>query len=522
MGCIYALLDPRFRPILMNAIGDEAKPSLVINLFENGFSFDDKDTFYNHLKSNAAISDSINYLLLPGQLEHLLQKTHSIRLSNRKREETDGNQPPQEMYRPLVYHDGGIIIEIRDYREGRGYYSETQDFMVPQTFKIYLKRDSHSLLFELTTPSHGNKQDKLYLEKHVLQEVHPDLYLEPSLDHFHLLTSLHYSMKKLLVPVKPRITKRIKSIRPAHFLRYQRRLELENNRMYMKQKASKLLNHLNSINFVGEYKKELTYQLHQGRKRKDMYNVPSAPSSKISTFQSPLIGRFLFSSPLRLIAHNPNEVMNPSEMMTIETKGAGTQSPFEIYHLILKVSSNAKPLHLPLGGPQTTHNFLNQFKKLEKPATKEQLRLYNEYLRSQIQGSHTFTSNPMLPNTGEPTPNPMMGSNPSNPHIPVHPSIPNQPTPSGSHNIHMNPTPDIKTQPTPYGHQRMQMTQRMMPPSLNHPIRNGPNSNLNIHQRPYHQVHPSMVSMPYTQNQPPQQHHPDVTGIRPYGYPPNV
>lgn len=506
---------------MMKELGEEYKSSLVLNLFENGFSFDDKDTFYNHLKSNAAISDAVNYLLLPGQLEHLLQKTHQVRLQKKKMEEAEGKVSQPDL-KTLSYYDGGILLDVRDYREGRGYFSETQDFMVPHSFTVYLKRDAHSLLLELSAPSHSTKDDKLYIEKHLLNEMYPTLFLEPSLDYHHILTTLHYSNNKFLVPIKSRISKKQKSIKPIRVPRYQRCLNVRND-VTLPQKSSKLLNHLKSMNFVGEYQKEIPYHLQQGRRPKESYNAPNIPNSKVISFQSPLIGRFLFASPLR--HHHPqmpstNEHMDPSEMMTIETKGAGPQSPFEIYHLILKVSSTSKPLHLPLGGPQTTQSFLNQFKKLEKPATKEQLHLYNEYLRSQLQPQN-FTANPMQP--GPPSNQPMISPNqpPPSTHIPMHTHSSMTPQQmQGGRQMPMNTSQEIKS--PPYGHQRIHMTQRMMPTGMGHTMRNPPppgnniNMNTNMHRGQY-QVHPGMVGMPYSQNT---THHTDVSGMRNYGYPP--
>lgn len=278
----------------------------------------------------------------------------------------------------------------------------------------------------------------------------------------------------------------------------------------MKRKKSKLLSHLQSIHFIGDSQKEIlsthitsfTKVDRRYRKVIDLYNCPDVPK-KITNVQTPIMGNFLFNTPVHPSVNyqrqlqlqqqqqqqqQPQQQLYPlvQEYMTIESKGAGKEPPYEHYHLQLKFCSNAKVFHFPVGGPQTTLHFLNQFKSLEKPATNEQLKSYNDSRnQSHIHHHHhhhhhTYRQQQPQQHSQPPQQQQLQqiqikqSTHPSQPHQPPqslqHQQHPHHPThPPMSHQPPMYHTTSSQYPPTQSHHPSMMRRTNGIPMNVNSP-----------------------------------------------------
>ena len=70
----------------------------------------------------------------------------------------------------------------------------------------------------------------------------------------------------------------------------------------------------------------------------------------------------------------PPPTPNLQDFIVLDIKGS-TPVPHEFYIAQLKLGSNAKPVSITLGGPNAAQTFLNQIRKLETPATAEQVKM---------------------------------------------------------------------------------------------------------------------------------------------------
>lgn len=360
--------------MLLDQIGEGVKSSLLLNLYADGFSFDDQEALYRYSRMNTSVSDSINLTVLPGQVDQLLMRADQYIQKVLKEKPENGSKDSRSDFSPITYYNGGIIVEIRDYREGRGIYNEAEKTITPYSFKLFLKPDCHALHYHLDSLQASISQ-KLIFEQNVLLAIHPDLYLDPSIKTNETMSSLHYSINKFNTNTKAKTNRKKKC--------------LVASRRYFKstkepvKKNPGLISFLKRTNFAREYMKEIdSISLKNERRNHAPLYVPQTPIRSTPSHPS-IVGKFLFNSPLYKSNLNP-QPNTPQEFMAIETKGAGnTHPPYEMYHLILKISNNAKALHVALGGPNATLRFLNQLKKIEKPATPEQLKSYNEHLKMQ-------------------------------------------------------------------------------------------------------------------------------------------
>lgn len=167
--------------------------SLVINLYDNGFSFDEQDVSYQYSRANASVADTVNLGILPGQLDQILQRAdrfmkegHSQRSDKGdkideageqkeeksdavKEESADSGRPPTSSASPapITFYEGGIVIEVRDFREGRGVFQPNPSTVKPTSFKMFLKPDMHSLLYHLDS-LHLTPKARLHIEQALL------------------------------------------------------------------------------------------------------------------------------------------------------------------------------------------------------------------------------------------------------------------------------------------------------------------------------------------------------------------
>lgn len=373
--------------MLLKESGNNIKASVLINLYAKGFSFDDQEISYQYSRSNSSVSDSVNLTMLPGQIDQLLMRTDRDMQKVLHEAAQKGNEINinSETMTPILYYYGGVVVEIRDYREGRGLYSDTDKTITPHTFKLFLKPDSHALHYHLDNWQ-ASLHQKILFEQKILMSMHPDLCLDTTLDVHRIISALYYSNDKFYINTKSNLTKKRKCFTSSREYN-----NINNNNIQTpSNKKSKLFEYIQKANVIGEYMKDIeTISLNHEKKHKKNIYVPKIPIKSSESpirlgepHQSPVIGKFLFSSPLTKTT--PVNSLMVQECMTLETKGIGsTHSPYEVY-LQLKVSSNSKPGVFHLGGPQSAARFLSQFKKLEKPASSDQLKYYNEQLKRQM------------------------------------------------------------------------------------------------------------------------------------------
>jgi hypothetical protein len=435
--------DPRFTPKLMSRLKDSMTTSVVLKLHPTGFSFNELEQIYPYVRNYVSVMDAINYGILVGQLETSLPKTLASNV--------DGVSRPALLH----FYDGGIIVEVHDYREGRAIISSPGTPAQPHKTKLFLRPDHHGILHFIDNQPVAPRVRSI-VEQHLVWYLHPDLHLKPDPEETAFLWSLHFSFLQSNIPYKNKLTKRRNALGPARtrhvlpsVIQYDSgesemvedllggvsglprgtsgssdAVNGADNTMSIKNeglggadeasdtqngeedammvgdgegeslaslkpvsvlpqpitrvkastvtKKSKLFSHLQSINFAPDYHKEAdTGQSHSEKKRPS--SDKADPNLKEAVLSHPqVVGHFLFTIQPR---YPQTSQQPPLDYATLEinNRSAGSSQPFEMMHTSLRYS-NGKALHFQSGGPAATQRLLNQFKKLETPATNEQVK----------------------------------------------------------------------------------------------------------------------------------------------------
>lgn len=422
------------------------QPTVTMKLHMGGFSFNDSEQTYPYARNTTAVTDAINYGLLAGQLETSLPRTLATNV--------DGVVKPAQ----LTFYDGGIIVEVHDYREGRAVLASNGPAQ-PHKTRVFLRPDHHGILTYIDSQPVAPRIRSI-VEQGIVYYLHQDLHLNPDPEETWFLWSLHSSFQRSNSSYRQTVTKRrnaLMPIRSNHNLPSVLQYTSEEaalitkaaedaitaaptgaNRLTSPEKAkasqlssqlsarsnnpdldgmendmdlaeveepaedllapaplvslapqrpsfitaskatgkSKLFQHLQAINFSPDYHKEAdAAQMHSEKKR--LASDRTDPTLKESVLAHPqVVGHFLFTIQPRA-SQQPQQPLDYATLEINNRSGssAGSTQHFEMMHTSLRYS-NGKALHFQSGGPAATARLLNQFKRLETPATNEQIKAW--------------------------------------------------------------------------------------------------------------------------------------------------
>lgn len=419
------------------------QPTVTMKLHMGGFSFNDSEQTYPYARNTTAVTDAINYGLLAGQLETSLPRTLATNV--------DGVVKPAQ----LTFYDGGIIVEVHDYRDGRAVLASNGPAQ-PHKTRVFLRPDHHGILTYIDSQPVAPRIRSI-VEQGIVYYLHQDLHLNPDPEETWFLWALHSSFQRSNSSYRQTVTKRRNALMPLRnnhnlpsVLQYtseeaalitkaaedaitaaptaanrltspekskgllssqlsarSNHIDPDENDMNLAEveepvedllapaphmllapqrpsyvtapKAtgkSKLFSHLQSINFSPDYHKEAdAAQMHSEKKR--LASDRTDPTLKESVLAHPqVVGHFLFTIQPRT-AQQPQQPLDYATLEINNRSGssAGSTQHFEMMHTSLRYS-NGKALHFQSGGPAATARLLNQFKRLETPATNEQIKAW--------------------------------------------------------------------------------------------------------------------------------------------------
>lgn len=444
------------------------QPTVVMKLHMGGFSFNDSEQTYPYARNTSAVTDAINYGLLAGQLETSLPRTLATNV--------DGVVKPAQ----LTFYDGGIIVEVHDYRDGRAVLASNGPAQ-PHKTRVFLRPDHHGILTYIDSQPVAPRIRSI-VEQGIVYYLHQDLHLNPDPEETWYLWSLHSSFQRSNTSYRQAVTKRRNALMPLrknhalpsvlqytseeaaqvikgcedaitaapgtsssvhtrgltspqkpHSQTSQPELNKsgsmdDNDGEDAEQPAedllapappvmlapqrpsfltapkatsrSKLFQHLQAINFSPDYHKEAdSAQMHSEKKR--LANERTDPTLKESVLAHPqVVGHFLFTIQPR----GAQQPQQPLDYATLEINNrsgssAGSTQHFEMMHTSLRYS-NGKALHFQSGGPAATARLLNQFKRLETPATNDQIKAWQTPPQQNAQQLHAGGAPGASPSSG--------------------------------------------------------------------------------------------------------------------------
>lgn len=333
--------------------------SLVFNIFANGFSIDDQVYMHQFSRNTKSITDAINLASISFMLDSIFTKTEM---------KTDGNLKPN-----INYYEGGVIIEIRDFREGRAKFDENNQILLPYTFRTFLKPDYQTFNQNLDTQNLSLKI-RLTIEQSLIKFLHPYLHLDP-FESFQYFNTLIYNNQKFNTAFLKTKYKKKYLIARREFYSISNPFKSQNQQFFFdkniyESQDFRLISHLETLNYRPYAQDNLdnTSNFHY---KKSINDVPSNPTliEDIGNYPS-IVGSFVFN-----FSHSPDNSKLPHTVLEINNKNS-SKLPLEMHHFSLKFGQ--KPLHFEYGGPSASLKFLNQFKHLETPASPLDVKSFND------------------------------------------------------------------------------------------------------------------------------------------------
>ncbi|XP_049851267.1 uncharacterized protein LOC126325825 [Schistocerca gregaria] len=438
-------VDSRFIPKLLHSTRDSLRVSTVINLYATGFSFDDQEQAYAYARNTTSITDAVNLGTLPGQVDHLLVRALSDKAQAQKK-------PSQ-----VTFYEGGVIVEIRDYREGRAIYDEATQTLQPHTFRIYLRPELHNLIRYLDLQN-AHSSIKAIVEQSLTLAIHPHLCLDPSPEVHYIASAINYRIQKFNMPFRhySQYRNRLVPARETHLLpgaransqnypyrakgspiyfvpissttsgggRAAQVFELRKAKsalsatlpmletVRLANKKSQVFQHLMQISYQQRPNFEQSAPTHlYSEKKRPKPDLPLNPTMHEPVNQyPPVVGRWLFTIPRYTSQKHVIEGRAPTQMEWVTLKISLNPQSLGEYYASLRIG-NSKPFSFQIGNSAAALVFIAQFKKIEQLASPEQTKSLSAktmsntpfQIKLQGQGGNGGTSkSTMSPNTTSP------------------------------------------------------------------------------------------------------------------------
>jgi hypothetical protein len=393
----------------------------------------------------------VNYGILPGQLdgrllaaekqakdrEMMLKKEAAVAAAAGGDTANDGSDQKKRGAgsgtvasdpTPIVYYDGGVLVEVRDYRDGRGIFDPATSTVKPVAFKMFLREDSHSLFQFLDQDAKKFHRTRIAIEIASIMQRFPSVCLDPDPTAHKIASIINYNNNKYNIPVKANAARQRRRLVPVRrgprfaptigapmpprplptptkshppppaptsrllsFLQQanhssitQETLEKQQMKPSGSEKnctSSSLFTRVSEVSFA-----DLFFSLRgYPAARRHYLPVPKDPDSNYGPKEAVprIAGRYHFVMPVPTRPQQQQQPGQPpqpqppgqvSDFIILEIKGSGTP-PYEMYIASLRVGLTAKPVTLALGGPTAAQQFLNQFMKLETAASPEHLKM---------------------------------------------------------------------------------------------------------------------------------------------------